>query len=134
MTPRWMFASVVAAAVVAIGGGGAAWYMLPPRAMSFAGGNPALLSDYKQQNPVGVPLDLKNADLLQRGKYLTEAADCQACHTAAGGKPFAGGRSFDTGFGILYSPNITADKDTGIGTWSDADFIRAVHQGIAKDG
>jgi mono/diheme cytochrome c family protein len=134
MNAGWTFAAVIVAGLLAIGGAGVAWYMLPPRAMSFAGGNPVSLSDYKRQNPTGVPIELQNADLLQKGKYLTEAADCQACHTATGGKPFAGGRSFDTGFGILYSPNITSDKETGIGTWSDTDFIRAVHQGVAKDG
>ncbi len=109
-------------------------YMFPPSAMAFAGGKPVELADYRGRSPVGVPPELKNAGLLERGKYLTDAADCQACHTATGGTPFAGGRSFDTGFGILYSPNITPDRDTGIGSWSDADFLRAVHKGVGKDG
>ena len=51
-----------------------------------------------------------------------------------GGKPFAGGFAFHLPFGTLYSTNITADKETGIGTWSDDDFVRALHQGIAKNG
>ena len=51
-----------------------------------------------------------------------------------GGDPFAGGRPFETDFGTIYSPNITPDAETGIGSWSDADFLRAVHEGIAKDG
>jgi mono/diheme cytochrome c family protein len=103
-------------------------------AMAFAGGRWVELSDYRGPSPVGVPPELRNAGILVRGKYLTDAADCQACHTATGGAPFAGGRSFDTGFGILYSPNITPDRETGIGTWTDADFLRAVHKGIGKDG
>lgn len=109
-------------------------YMFPPSAMAFAGGRWVELSDYRGPSPVGVPAELKNAGILVRGRYLTDVADCQACHTATGGAPFAGGRSFDTGFGILYSPNITPDRETGIGTWTDADFLRAVHKGIGKDG
>lgn len=71
---------------------------------------------------------------IKRGEYLTIAADCVACHTVKGGQPFAGGLPFETPMGTLYSPNITPDKETGIGDWSDADFIRALHQGIAKNG
>jgi mono/diheme cytochrome c family protein len=56
------------------------------------------------------------------------------CHTAKDGAPYAGGLAFKTPFGTLYSPNITPDQETGIGAWSDADFIRAVHKGIARDG
>ena len=85
-------------------------------------------------DPTGVPAELRSADLVTRGKYLAQAADCVVCHTAAGGQPFAGGRAFPTPFGVLYSPNITADRETGIGAWTDADFIRAVHEGVGKDG
>jgi mono/diheme cytochrome c family protein len=74
------------------------------------------------------------AALIAHGAYLVQAADCAACHTAPGGKPFAGGVAFRLPFGTIYSTNITADSDTGIGTWSDDDFVRALHQGIAKDG
>jgi mono/diheme cytochrome c family protein len=121
-------------AVLAVVGAVVAWIMLPPRALSFAGGSPVALADYKGPSPVGVPAALGGADLVTRGRYLTEAADCVVCHTAPGGQPFAGGLAFKTPFGTLYSPNITADKDTGIGAWSDDDFIRAVHKGVAKDG
>lgn len=69
-----------------------------------------------------------------RGEYLARAADCVACHTTAGGKPFAGGLAFKLPFGTLYSSNITADKETGIGNWSDEDFVRALHDGIRHDG
>jgi mono/diheme cytochrome c family protein len=76
-----------------------------------------------------------SADVLARGEYLTKAADCTACHTVAGsGKAFAGGFPFKLPFGTIYSSNITADVDTGIGSWSDDDFVRAVREGIRKDG
>ena len=73
-------------------------------------------------------------DLIARGAYLVRAADCEPCHTAPDGKPFAGGVAFKLPFGTIYSSNITPDKATGIGTWSDDDFVRALHQGIAKNG
>ena len=74
------------------------------------------------------------AELIARGEYLTQAADCAACHNAPGDKPFSGGLAFKLPFGTIYSTNITADRETGIGTWSDDDFVRALHRGIAKDG
>ncbi len=73
-------------------------------------------------------------ELIARGEYLVKAADCAACHNEPGGKPFAGGRAFKLPVGTIYSTNITADRETGIGTWSDDDFVRALHQGVAKDG
>jgi mono/diheme cytochrome c family protein len=124
----------IGAFAVLIVGAVGAWVMLPPRALSFAGGNTVTLSAYRGASPSGVPAELRSADLVTRGKYLSEAADCEVCHTTEGGKPFAGGRAFPTPFGVLYSPNITADRETGIGTWTDEDFITAVHKGIAKGG
>ncbi len=73
-------------------------------------------------------------ELIARGAYLVRAADCAACHNIPGGKPFAGGFAFHLPFGTIYSTNITPDKETGIGTWNDDDFVRALHQGIVKDG
>jgi mono/diheme cytochrome c family protein len=131
---RWRIILPALAAATVVVGAPLAWYMLPPRAMSFAGGSGIALEDYRGASPVGVPVALRSASLIERGKYLTEAADCAACHTATGGVPYAGGREFRTPFGTLYSPNLTADMQTGIGTWSEADFRRAVHKGIAKDG
>jgi mono/diheme cytochrome c family protein len=72
--------------------------------------------------------------LLARGEYLTKAADCVACHTAPGGRPFAGGRAFQLSFGTIYAPNITPDRETGLGAWSDAEFIRAVRRGVGRHG
>jgi mono/diheme cytochrome c family protein len=126
----WFFASLGIVAVTVA----AAWWLLPPRALSFAGRQTASLAAYQGPTPVGVPAELRSADLITRGKYLTQAADCGVCHTREGGQPFAGGRAFKTPFGVLYSPNITGDRETGIGSWSDADFLRAVHEGIARDG
>lgn len=69
-----------------------------------------------------------------RGRAVAVAADCVACHTAADGRPFAGGRPMKTPLGTLYSTNITPDGATGIGAYSFADFDGAVRRGIAKDG
>jgi len=73
-------------------------------------------------------------DLVKRGEYLARAGDCVACHTADKGRPFAGGLAINTPFGTIYTPNITPDADTGIGQWTDADFMRAMHEGIGKGG
>jgi len=133
VSPRlrvWLIAGLVVVLVGAV----AAWLLLPPGALSFAGRPSVSLTDYQGPSPIGVPAELRSGDAIARGKYLTQAADCEVCHTREGGQAFAGGRAFTTPFGVLYSPNITADRETGIGAWSDADFLRAVHQGIAKDG
>ena len=74
------------------------------------------------------------AGLVDKGKYLAQACDCVACHTATGGAPLAGGRALDTPFGPLASPNITPDRETDIGAWSDDDFYRLMHDGIGKEG
>jgi mono/diheme cytochrome c family protein len=73
--------------------------------------------------------------LVDRGRYLTEAADCAACHTdPRSGKPFAGGRPIQTPFGTVVAANITPDRKTGIGTWSDKQFDDAVRHGRMPDG
>jgi mono/diheme cytochrome c family protein len=69
-----------------------------------------------------------------RGEYLVHAGGCISCHTVPGGKPFAGGRALATPFGTFYSPNITPDADTGIGRWTDAQFLRALREGKRPDG
>jgi mono/diheme cytochrome c family protein len=83
--------------------------------------------------PVAARADA-SADLIARGQYLTRAADCQACHSAPGGLPFAGGRAFVLPFGVLYSPNITPDQATGIAGYSDADWIHMLHAGVGRGG
>ena len=71
---------------------------------------------------------------IARGKALTEAGDCASCHTADPAKPFAGGKRIDTPFGGIYSPNLTPDRETGLGAWSDDDFYSALRFGVAPDG
>ena len=125
---------IAVAVLVVIALGYAGWLYLGRDAMGFAGGNRVVLAQYTGPNPTGVPAELTNAALVQRGEYLTHAADCVACHTAPGGTPFAGGFAFNMPFGTIYSTNITPDKETGIGNYSDAQFLAAVHKGIRADG
>lgn len=75
-----------------------------------------------------------SAETIARGKALTDAADCASCHTADPSKPLAGGKRIDTPFGAIHSPNLTPDRETGLGAWSDDDFIRALRYGVAPDG
>jgi mono/diheme cytochrome c family protein len=110
------------------------WRQFNPGPFAFAGGSTVALADYKEANPTGVPPSLAKADVVKRGEYLARAADCMVCHTAPGGQAYAGGLAIPLPFGTLYSTNITADKDTGIGAYSDQDFLNAVQRGIRKDG
>src|SRR3954453_23065259 len=73
-------------------------------------------------------------ETIARGKALVEAGDCASCHTLDPAKPFAGGKRIDTPFGGIYSPNLTPDRDTGLGGWSDDDFYRALRHGVAPNG
>ena len=73
-------------------------------------------------------------DAVQRGEYLVRVGGCISCHTVPGGAPFAGGRALATPFGTFFSPNITPDTDTGIGSWTDAQFMRALREGTRPDG
>jgi mono/diheme cytochrome c family protein len=84
--------------------------------------------------PARAAADQPGAEVIARGKYLADAGDCIACHTKKGGQSYAGGLYLNTPFGRLSSPNITPDKDTGIGSWSDDQFYRVFHEGIGKDG
>ena len=72
--------------------------------------------------------------LIEQGRQVAQASDCVACHTANGGKAFAGGLAMQTPIGTIYSTNITPDKATGIGGYDFADFERAVRHGVRKDG
>jgi len=110
------------------------WRTFNPGPLAFAGGSTVALADYHDADPTGVPSALANADPVKRGEYLARAADCLVCHTAPGGAQYAGGLAFPLPFGTLYSTNITSDKDTGIGNYSDQDFLNAVQRGIRRDG
>jgi len=74
--------------------------------------------------------------LAARGAYLAAAAGCADCHTDRphGGRLYAGGRALTTPFGTFYAPNITPDLETGIGRWSDAQFLNALREGVRPDG
>lgn len=78
--------------------------------------------------------DTQSFETIERGRYLATLADCVACHTAPGGKPYAGGLPLQTPFGTLYSPNITPDEETGIGSWTDEEFLAALREGIGRGG
>src|SRR5271165_6304927 len=73
-------------------------------------------------------------ELVSKGAVLAAGGYCAECHTAKGGQKFAGGYAMATPFGVIYSTNITPDPETGIGTWSEAAFSRAMHEGVARDG
>lgn len=79
------------------------------------------------------PVHAQNASA-ERGKYLADLGDCSGCHTRQNGPAFSGGRKFTAAFGTLYSSNITPDKQTGIGGWTDTQFSRALHEGIRAHG
>ena len=125
---------VVLLVVVGVGVGALAWFVAGSHPLAFAGGQSVALAEYKGASPTGAPADFAGGDLIARGQYLTLAADCKACHTAKGGAPFAGGLAFNLPFGTIWSPNITADKDTGIGGWTDAQFLGALHKGVDDQG
>ena len=89
-----------------------------------------LCSAFAARECAAAPTD----DIIARGKALTIASDCASCHTADPAKPFAGGKRIDTPFGAVFSPNLTPDHDTGIGGWSEDDFLRALRMGISPSG
>jgi mono/diheme cytochrome c family protein len=74
------------------------------------------------------------AALIDKGRYLAAAGDCVSCHTRPSGEPFAGGLPLKTPFGTIYSANITSDKETGIGGWSEEQLARAMREGIDDEG
>lgn len=79
---------------------------------------------------------LAQDDLVGRGEYLIHAGGCVTCHTAESDDavPLAGGRAMESPFGTFFSPNITPDPDTGIGNWSDDDFVNAFWEGVSPAG
>ncbi len=71
---------------------------------------------------------------IKQGEYLARLGDCAACHTAPGGKPFAGGLAIASPIGTIYSTNITPDPKSGIGNYSYGQFERAVRRGVNAQG
>lgn len=78
--------------------------------------------------------DGPQADQLRRGQYLARTGDCLSCHLKAGGEPFAGGLPLNTPFGVIYTSNITADPNHGVGNWTPDQFYRAMHEGMGDKG
>jgi mono/diheme cytochrome c family protein len=122
------------AAILAVALLVAVWIIRGPGPMAFGTGPNVDLADYKGADPTGVPAKLAQVSLVERGAYLARAADCMVCHTTQGAKEYAGGLGFKLPFGTLYSTNITPDKETGIGNYSDQDFLNALHRGTRRDG
>lgn len=95
-----------------------------------------LIDGYYPSYPQTAPATGDQEKLIKRGEYLAKMGDCIACHTnvKAGTPAFAGGLPIATPFGTFYSPNITPDKKTGIGNWTEQDFIRALKEGRDPKG
>ena len=75
-----------------------------------------------------------DAATIERGRQLATIGNCQACHTARGGEPYAGGRGIATPFGTVYAGNLTPDPTHGLGQWNSDAFWRALHHGRSRDG
>jgi len=125
---------VLVAAIVLAVAGVVLWRVFNPGPLAFAGGTSVALADYHAANPTGVPADLEGADVVKRGEYLARAADCVVCHSSPGGQQYSGGLAIPLPFGTLYSTNITPDKATGIGDYSEQDFLNAIQRGFRRDG
>ncbi|MGE8474347.1 MAG: cytochrome c, partial [Paraburkholderia hospita] len=73
-------------------------------------------------------------EIVKRGEYLARAGDCVACHTAPRGKTFGGGLAMETPFGTFFTPNISSDKEYGIGKWTADEFFKMMRTGKSPDG
>jgi mono/diheme cytochrome c family protein len=93
-------------------------------------------TDNTPRSLLATPVEESKPDAAQlnRGRYLVAAGDCLSCHVREGGEPFAGGLGLNTPFGVIYTSNITPDKDTGIGAWTADQFYRAMHDGKDDEG
>lgn len=93
-------------------------------------------SPYYPKYPATEAAEGQSAEAIARGEYLVKMGDCISCHTDVKhkGAPFSGGFAIDTPFGRFYTPNITPDKETGIGNWTEADFVRALKEGRDPQG
>lgn len=113
-------------------------YALPAEPVAQQPAHPVLelVDGFYPRYPATTPAVGAQEELIKRGEYLAKMGDCIACHTNVnGGTPaFAGGLPIATPFGTFYSPNITPDKETGIGNWTEDDFIRAVKKGRDPQG
>ena len=99
----------------------------------------SLLAGFSRAAPAGqanspLAADPAGGSVVDRGRYLATVADCGPCHAGLHGEPFAGGRPITTPFGKLRASNVTPDVATGIGGWSEGEFVRAVREGIGRRG
>ena len=111
------------AVVVLLGLGLAGWLFL-------RGGQPSVPRSASQVDAAA----LKDPALIAKGEYLTLVGDCASCHTMQGGARFAGGRVVGTPFGDIPAPNLTPDRETGLGEWSFEAFRQALHSGVDRHG
>lgn len=118
---RKLLLAVVAVALIGGAGAGAVFFGLFERSV--------VAKEIDQPLP---PDQMRR--LAERGAYVAVAADCYACHVTRGGAPWAGGLPFETPFGTIYSTNISPDREHGIGTWTRAEFHRAVRDGVGRHG
>ena len=102
-----------------------------PSSLAISVNAPAGMSGDPVAQPLTMPTDPTMAAKIARGQYLAVAGDCQYCHSIPGGPPYAGGQPVQTPFGALFSPNITPDKNFGIGNYTDAQFWNVLHNGIS---
>lgn len=102
--------------------------------LAATGASLAVLAWERAIEPVEVSSDLFPEELVQRGEQLAAIGNCAVCHTSAEGPLYAGGYSVETPFGVIYGTNITPDRETGIGTWSEAAFVRAMREGLNREG
>ncbi len=88
----------------------------------------------RADDPNTVPAQGAGETSIETGRYLATIGNCSSCHTRADGEPFSGGVEFKTKFGTLYSTNITPDPTAGIGNWTEAQFVRAMREGLDDEG
>ena len=127
-------AIAVIAAIVIVIIGFFAWRTFNPGPLAFAGGSTVALADYHEANPTGVPAELARPTSSNAANISPRPPIAWSVTPRLAATEYAGGLAFPLPFGTLYSTNITADKDTGIGNYSDQDFLNAVQRGIRKDG
>ncbi|WP_253272981.1 cytochrome c [Halomonas sp. PR-M31] len=91
---------------------------------------------WRSEIPAVTENALPDADhsLASKGFVLAELGNCASCHTANDGQPYAGGRAMPTPFGTIRATNITPDRETGIGTWTEEAFARSMREGIDREG